>query len=518
MIDLENEGLILYTDEEHPPAGLICERRGGLNAVRRSLPNLIRLAAAGCTVPDPMARYDWPSAPGASPFETQKRVASFMVLHPRSFVLSDMRTGKTRAALWAMDYLMARSKERVRALVVSDLNALRGTWLPEISTHLLGRRKGVLLHGDAAKREKLLEEDCDIYLINHEGLSIGFSSTKPYGLAKSFLSRNDIKLICFDEATTYKNRLSVRHKAATNLFSKRASFVWAMTGTPTAESAMDAFGIKKLVHPNVNMTYKAWQDKVSYPVSAFKRQPRSTAVDDVAELLSPAIRISQSEVFTATEVKYHTLRVPLTNEQKKYIKELKKNLVLLLGDDNVIDAVNEAALRIKLLQIVTGAVYDSERNVVGIDASARLNAYKKLVDSSKNKIITFAPFIHTVSLLNKELGETSIAIHKDMNSKERREVVKHYVESPNIKTLISHPSPIARGIDLSCASVIIWYAPVDRTELYIQGNERINGINQTKARHIIRIASSPIEEDIYDKLENNESMLRVMLKLKEMNV
>jgi len=77
---------------------------------------------------------------------------------------------------------------------------------------------------------------------------------------------------------------------------------------------------------------------------------------------------------------------------------------------------------------------------------------------------------------------------------------------------------VARGIDLSMANTIIWYAPIDRTEYFIQANERINGINQKLPRYIIRMYGCEIERKIYERLESNQSLQGLILQLKEMKL
>src|SRR5215469_1051166 len=57
----------------------------------------------GFKVPNPMlSHYEWC---GGTPFDVQKKTCDHMTLNPRCYVLNDMGTGKTKAALWAFDYL-----------------------------------------------------------------------------------------------------------------------------------------------------------------------------------------------------------------------------------------------------------------------------------------------------------------------------------------------------------------------------------------------------------------------------
>ena len=58
------------------------------------------------TVPAPIVEhYGFPSVDGNRPFDKQVLTAASMTMYPHSFVLNGMGTGKTKACIWAFDYL-----------------------------------------------------------------------------------------------------------------------------------------------------------------------------------------------------------------------------------------------------------------------------------------------------------------------------------------------------------------------------------------------------------------------------
>jgi hypothetical protein len=62
-----------------------------------------------------------------------------------------------------------------------------------------------------------------------------------------------------------------------------------MTGTPAAQSPEDAFGLSKLVSPDlVPKFFTAWRDKVMYRATRFKYVPKPDAAKMVHEALQPA--------------------------------------------------------------------------------------------------------------------------------------------------------------------------------------------------------------------------------------
>src|SRR5260221_1846910 len=116
--------------------------------------------------------YDWPIRAPFRPREHQKLMTNFMVLHPRSFNLSDMGTMKTLAALWAADYVM-QQYPGTKAVISAPLSILQRVWGDAITQHLLGRRTYAIVHGSPEKRKRELAKNVDFYIINHDGIKVG---------------------------------------------------------------------------------------------------------------------------------------------------------------------------------------------------------------------------------------------------------------------------------------------------------------------------------------------------------
>ena len=185
-------------DVSHVGAGNGGSSDGSFVAVPLRLDTLQGLSALGIPVPSPMAGYDWPCRRGEKPMEIQKITAGFLTLNPRSFCLSEMRTGKTRASLWAADWLMQRHKG-MKCLIVANLSTLKRTWGKEIFENFIGRRKYVVLHSHSSDaRKKLLGEDADYFIINHDGVGVGAATGRRgvalRGFAEMLAARKDIAI------------------------------------------------------------------------------------------------------------------------------------------------------------------------------------------------------------------------------------------------------------------------------------------------------------------------------------
>lgn len=530
----ESRRLIIYQDDEAKIAAPLASRiNGNFCEVPATFRNILRLTEWDLDTPDPMAHYDWPSAPGETPFPSQKIVASFLICNPRCFCFSEVRTGKTRAALWAARWIMKRARTRVRCLVVSDIAALSKSWEAEINAHLLGQCTCQILYGPAEKREKLLSEDADFYLLNHDALRIGRPETiikrdltgRPVkthdlparSLYKALLDKK-FEIVVFDEASSYRDYRTLMHRCA-RAVSRDSAYVWLLTGTPCPNGPLDAFGLKRLCHPNHKLSYWLWKDQVTWPDGPFRRVAKREATARVDELLSPAVRVSQEQCFIPTKlVGPIDIKCPLTDEQRACLKEIKRDLVLLLANNAQIDAVNEAALRAKCLQIASGVVYSADHIGHPVDARPRLETFQTLIRKIEGKALVFAGLTSVIELLSKVLGDQATVIRNTMTRNQKLAALREWQFDENKKVLISHPGPIARGIDLAAANNVVWFSPIDRVEHYLQACERINGINQTKPRYIFRLSGCALEDEIYRRVEHNIAMQGAILKLKEMEL
>ena len=149
---------------------------------------------------------------------------------------------------------------------------------------------------------------------------------------------------------SYKNVGTKRFKSLLKIL-KPNTHLWMMTGTPAAQSPLDAYGLAKLVNPDgVPKFYTGWRDKVMYQASRFKWMPKPTSGGDVHDALQPAIRFTKEQCLDLPPVITVTREVPLTAQQAKYYKLLKDRMVMQAAGETI-TAVNAAAGVNKLLQI-----------------------------------------------------------------------------------------------------------------------------------------------------------------------
>ncbi len=451
-----------------------------------------------------LTEYDWPRNPHKvpQPFDHQRQMAAFMTLHPRCFNLSEMRTGKTLATLWAVDYLM-RQEIITGALVLSPLSTIYRVWENEILNHLVGRRVHRVLYGSRDDRRRAFDQPADFYVCNHDGLGVG-SHKSGRGLvigdlADAIRRAPHINCVIVDEGSVYKDSSINRYKVLRQVCADKPYVYW-LTGTPTPVEPTNAWAQARLVRRDYAESYQSFRDRTMMRISQFKWVPKREGAAIAAQTLQPAIRFTRGEVFGPSTTAMDTYDVELSPGQKKAYEELKANLRTQVGAGQI-NAINEVTLRMKLIQIACGAVYGPDHEVHKVDCAPRLQALEDAISEASAKILVFAPLTSVVNLLYSELRKdyTVERITGDVSAKRRSEIVRSFQEEPDPRLIVADPGCMSHGLDLSAADLIVWFGPTDKPEQWLQANCRPEGPRQKNQLLIIRLAATSIEKEIYRK-------------------
>lgn len=463
------------------------------------------------------ANYPWPRAPSITPYESQKIAANFMVTHPRCFNLSDMGVGKTLAVLWGADWLMRQHRQGTfRAIIVAPLSILQRVWGDAIFKNFLGARTFEVLHGTPEKRLDALSRSADFYIVNFDGVGVGAHTHKRFeldGFSKALAERSDIKLAVVDEASGYRDATTKRHRLARLIIGKR-DYLWMLTGTPTPNAPTDAYGLAKMVNNAWGKSFRTFQDETMAKVSNFIWKPRKDGYDKARQLMTPAVRFAIGDVWDGPEMTVQQREVPLSEHQKKLMAELKRDLTVVMKSGTPITAMNEASARQKFIQISLGAVYDQNHKWHAVDASPRIAELKSVIAEAPGKLLIFVPLTSVVNLLYRELKDYSRAVvNGDVSQKERSKIFADFQESDDPRIIIADPGTMAHGLDLYAAQTVVWFGCTDKTELYLQANKRAHRPGQRFPVTVVQLVSNKLEQEIFRRLETNESLQGALLEM-----
>lgn len=441
-------------------------------------------------VPSPILKtYDWPGL--HRPFDHQKTTSSFLTLNKRAFCLNEQGTGKTGSVIWAADYLMRQGRIR-RVLVICPLSIMDSAWRADLFKFAMHRSVDIA-HGSAEKRRAVIESQAEFVIINFDGVEV----------VADAIEKANFDLIVVDEANAYKNAQTNRWKVLNHLV-KPDTWLWMLTGTPAAQSPVDAYGLAKLVNPQgVPRFFGSFKDMVMYKVTQFKWVPKPSATDTVFKALQPAIRFTKDECLDLPEMTYVNREVVLTKQQAKFYNLMKNRMVMEAAGEEI-TAVNAAVNLSKLLQISCGAVYSDTGEVVEFDIKNRYAVLKEVIDEANNKVLVFVPFKHAIDLITAKLRDDGIPteiIRGDVSATKRTDIFKRFQETPEPRVLVIQPQSAAHGVTLTAADTVVWWGPTSSLETYAQANARVHRAGQHHPSTVIRLMGSNAEKHVYRMLD-----------------
>jgi SNF2 family DNA or RNA helicase len=423
-------------------------------------------------------------------YQHQKTSVNFFKSTPKACDFSDPGTGKTRVQIELL-----KDPSRRKALILAPKSILYSTWAEDISKFAPELTFSV---ATAANRQAAFQKEADVYITNHD--AVKFLLSLPATFWKPF------KTLIVDEASAFKHPTAQRSKALAKL---RVFFEYRyiLTGTPCANTVLDLWHLVYLVDDGQRLgkSYYFYRSQVCTPIPGpgFTRWvDKADAELKVAERIKDiTMRHKLEECVDLPPTHLYVKPFYLTPKQYKVYRDLSRDHLAFLQDEAQVSAINAAAVVTKLLQIASGAVYDSE-GVARLIATERYDLILELIEERKHSIVFFH-WRHQRDELSKRLLEADIPfriIDGETSAKEAIAAVELF-QKGFLRVLLLHPQSAAHGLTLTKATTAIWTGPTYNLEHFLQGNRRIVRISQTQKTEIIMIvAKNTIEELVYDRL------------------
>ena len=225
------------------------------------------------------------------------------------------------------------------------------------------------------------------------------------------------------------------------------------------------------------------------------------------------ISMKSEDYLQLPDLTYHEIPVVLDTKSEKAYRELERQMILELPEDETdISVTSAAALSNKLLQLANGAVYDEDRGVHEIH-NCKIEAFLELIESLQGKpVLVFYNFQHDKARILKALEKSGLRI---------RELKKPQDEDDwnagQIDVLLAHPASAAYGLNLQQGgNHVIWFGLTWNYEQYTQANKRLHRQGQNEKvviHHLICIGTR--DEDVMQALQGKDDVQKwVMESLK----
>ena len=194
--------------------------------------------------------------------------------------------------------------------------------------------------------------------------------------------------------------------------------------------------------------------------------------------------------------------------------ELLKEQSFLDTEEGEVNAIHAGSRVKKLLQLLTGAVYDQEGNPLKIHDD-RYELVMELVEEREHSIVVFN-WRHEREALQRLAEKNKISmtyIDGTVAQNTRGQIVDDFQEG-KYQMIAVHPQAAGHGLTLTRATTTIWASPTYNAEHWEQTNARMYRAGQTQKTEIIKIAAKDTaEEDVYKKLEDKYASMTDLLNL-----
>lgn len=427
----------------------------------------------------------------------QDLMHDFLVERDRAGAFAGIGLGKTATTISAYRTLMAEGCTKA-ALVVAPLRVANLTWPNEIKKWDQFR---TLRFEHLRNNRDRPTGKSQIYFTNYERLNklqdLSFCDT-----------------IIFDELTRAKNHKSERINYLRALL--RGHRRWGLTGTPRPNSLLELFAQVRLLDDGKRLSpsFTAFRDAyfTAEDYNEYRFLPNEGAEQKIYQKIHDlVITLRSSDYLDIPDTVVEDIEVPLPKDAHGIYKELERELMVLLNDEDAIVAINAAVLVNKLLQVCSGSVYvtkeGEQRTVAAIHAS-KITALKRvLVDTGESALIA-CNFIH-------ERQRVVAAVPGAVDAHTFKGDIEDAWNSGKIKYLVADPRGLGHGLNLQQGGRdTVWFSPCHSRELYDQFNGRVARKGQDRIPRVFRlVCPGTIDDAVIESLRERGDAQTEMLNV-----
>ncbi len=402
--------------------------------------------------------------------------------------------GKSKQVIDALNSQIADGT--VDAALIICPNGLKSNWAQEVekfstvSYALFGS-------GRSERRVAFRSLKAGIYIINYEAVAAELPSLKALLRFKRIaLVLDESHRIKTPEAKTTRGVLALRGLAARR---------YLLSGTPVANKPEDLWAQMLFLDDGQSLGESFEQFQQTYGSSASGYRNLNQLRGRVA---TKSLRRLKATSIDLPHKRFRRVLVPLTGRQAQMYETMKTELTLWvrkMDGRQVAESADAILARlVRLAQLATNpAMLDTcftESPAKFLELDRELDGY--MVDP-KQKVLVWTSFVENIETLRARYAQWKpVCIHGAVNIDQRDAAVHAFKTDPETRMLIANPAAAREGLTLTEANLAIY---VDRTFNlvdYLQSQDRIHRISQTRDCEIVLIlAKNTVDEFIDFTLE-----------------
>ena len=430
------------------------------------------------------------------PHNYQHQATTFIKEHPQAAILLGMGLGKTIITLTAIWGLLLDTFEARRVLVIAPLRVARDTWPTEVLKwdHLDGLTVAVAV-GTRQQRLNALAAGAMVTVINRENI--------PW-LVKTLGGQWPFDMVVIDELSSFKNHKAARFKALSSVRPHIHRIV-GLTGTPAANGLEDLWAQFKLLDggERLGRYITRYRERWFTPdrrngMQVFSYKPRPGAEAEIYEAIGDiTLSMKTTDYLDLPELTITTVPVELNPKERNVYERMVRDMVVDL-DGVVVDAANAAALSGKLLQLVSGAVYNETGQTIEVH-ERKLDALEDLLEAANGQSLL-------VAYWHKHDAARIQACFPQARQLQTTDDFEAW-NAGEVPLALIHPASAGHGLNLqSGGHLLVWFSLTWSLELYQQTNARLHRQGQTQPVTITHLAAkNTIDEQVLAALEAKDT-------------
>lgn len=421
-----------------------------------------------------------------APWKHQLAAIALARTVPDLFLIHEMGTGKTGTTINILREHYARNRGLIKTLILAPIVTVKN-WQDEFKIHSKIQSTDVIaLVGAGKKRAKIfLDAAIDsttqtlirprIFVTNYEAMEMDELHKLLY------LWQPEI-LVC-DESHKLKSIKSKRAGKVVDLlgekpvigsnparYTRGVKHVYALTGTPILNSAMDIFNQYRILDSGTTFGKNFYEFRGRYfedanaGMPAHLRFPKWEARPETYAALSErmytkAHRALKKDCLDLPPIVFEKVNVELGKEQRRLYEEMKAEYITWIKEHKnsteprAVVAQMAITKALRLQQIVSGFCKTEEGIEIEIKDNPRLAATAEMLEelTPRHKVIVWASFKHNYKQIARVCTERNIPyveLHGGISVTEKNESIKRFQQSAECRVIIANQRAGGIGVNL----------------------------------------------------------------------
>jgi SNF2 family DNA or RNA helicase len=441
------------------------------------------------------------------PFPHQIEATNYVASNAVAALFDEQGLGKTKIVI---DALVRNIYEKViDGVLIICKKSLIETWHQEISKH--SYLKSIVLRGTPNTKGQRFMGFAHFYIINYESVQAELSRLN------SFLSIRNFGIV-LDESHNIKNPDAKSTQAIWNL-SRGSKKRIIISGTPVANKPSDLWSQYFFLDQGLLLGNDYYEFLRKYDIDVKDRESISELkLESLRNIInSNSIRRTKADVLELPEKVFIDKYVSITGKQEILYQTLKDEMVIEIQNaegEIILDESSEILKRLIRLVQITSNPYLVDRSYDEVPAKFLIldNLIKNILDSSE-KVIIWSSFVENIKTLVKRYKLSgAVMLHGEIPLERREYIIKTFKNDPDCSILIANPAAAREGLTLTSANNAIYLDRNFNLVDYLQSQDRIHRISQTKKCNIIKLIGKGTIDEFVDEILSRKKIVANFLQ------